>query len=114
MAEISEIEQWLGQSLPAGYAAFLSGHRESFLAPNSRTLVYGREDLRERNETFEVREFCPGHLLIGDDSGGTGILMNLSTGTVSTVGLGVMAPSEFIFLVESFEEWLGKEFPFIL
>ncbi|ROR93499.1 uncharacterized protein DUF4303 [Salana multivorans] len=39
------------------------------------TTVYGPDDLAERNETFEVAEYAPGWVLVGDDSGGSGYLM---------------------------------------
>ncbi|WP_053718411.1 SMI1/KNR4 family protein [Saccharothrix sp. NRRL B-16348] len=38
-------------------------------------LVYGPQAIRERNETYEVREYAPHWVLIGDDSGGGGLLM---------------------------------------
>ncbi|MHC6177203.1 DUF4303 domain-containing protein [Glutamicibacter sp. X7] len=39
------------------------------------TTIYGPHSLAERNETFEVAEYAPGWVLIGDDSGGIGYLM---------------------------------------
>lgn len=38
-------------------------------------LVYGPQAIRERNETYEVREYAPDWVLIGDDSGGSGLFM---------------------------------------
>ncbi|MFT4265386.1 MAG: DUF4303 domain-containing protein [Nocardioides sp.] len=37
--------------------------------------VYGPDDIEERNETYEVAEYAPGWSLVGDDSGGRGLLM---------------------------------------
>lgn len=45
-----------------------------FVAPDG-TAVYGPADLEERNETFEVARYAPGWVLVGDDSGGRGLLM---------------------------------------
>ncbi|GAA1245919.1 hypothetical protein GCM10009665_40960 [Kitasatospora nipponensis] len=38
-------------------------------------LVYGPLDILERNETYEVAEYQPQWVLIGDDSGGQGLFM---------------------------------------
>ncbi|MBV6703263.1 SMI1/KNR4 family protein [Kitasatospora aureofaciens] len=37
--------------------------------------VYGPQDILERNETYEVSEYQPDWVLIGDDSGGRGLFM---------------------------------------
>ncbi|MET9398738.1 SMI1/KNR4 family protein [Kitasatospora sp. NPDC002965] len=42
---------------------------------DSGVLVYGPHGIRERNETFEVARYAPEWVLIGDDSGGTGLFM---------------------------------------
>jgi hypothetical protein len=39
------------------------------------TTIYGPHSIGERNETYEVAEYCPGWVLIGDDGGGNGYLM---------------------------------------
>jgi hypothetical protein len=46
------------------------------LALQDWTTVYGVADLAERNATFETAGYCPGFLLIGDDSGGRGFLLS--------------------------------------
>ncbi|MFD1811044.1 SMI1/KNR4 family protein [Rhodococcus gannanensis] len=38
-------------------------------------LLYGPHEIAERNETFEVAQYAPGWTLVGDDSGGRGLLM---------------------------------------
>ncbi|MBB5957816.1 hypothetical protein FHS29_004411 [Saccharothrix tamanrassetensis] len=38
-------------------------------------LVYGPQTIRERNETYEVGEYAPHWVLVGDDSGGNGLFM---------------------------------------
>ncbi|MFF3953056.1 hypothetical protein ACFYY1_07600 [Streptomyces sp. NPDC001890] len=37
--------------------------------------IYGPHLIQERNETFEVPLYAPGWVLVGDDSGGDGLLM---------------------------------------
>ncbi|MGE7433008.1 MULTISPECIES: hypothetical protein [Kitasatospora] len=54
-------------------------------------VVYGPQDLPERNETYEVGEYQPDWVLIGDDSGGRGLFMRRAGGdrpSVYSLGLG--------------------------
>lgn len=44
------------------------------LLPNG-VVIYGPHIIRERNNTYEVREYAPDWVLIGDDSGGRGLFM---------------------------------------
>ncbi|KUF18066.1 SMI1/KNR4 family protein [Streptomyces silvensis] len=44
------------------------------LLPNGVS-VYGPHVIRERNDTYEVREYAPDWVLVGDDSGGRGLFM---------------------------------------
>ena len=77
-------------------------------------LLYSTDDLAERNETFEVREYAPGHLAIGDDSGGRSILIGLDgSRAVYLVDQGSMDPDDFIEISPDFSEWLdqGAELP---
>ncbi|WP_035846488.1 SMI1/KNR4 family protein [Kitasatospora azatica] len=46
--------------------------------PNGIT-IYGPQDILERNETYEVGEYQPDWILIGDDSGGNGLFIRRST-----------------------------------
>lgn len=47
------------------------------LSPDG-VVIYGPKVIVERNETFEVAERAPGWVLVGDDSGGAGLLMRAS------------------------------------
>ncbi|WP_329071241.1 SMI1/KNR4 family protein [Streptomyces sp. NBC_01429] len=44
------------------------------LLPNG-VLIYGPHSILERNETYQVGEYAPDWVLIGDDSGGSGLFM---------------------------------------
>lgn len=48
--------------------------------------IYGPHSLTERNDTYEVAEYSPGWVLIGDDGGGSGYLMR-SVGAGSGEGM---------------------------
>lgn len=111
MQSLEEIEAWLGQPLPEPYRSFLAGTVESFLAANDRTLVYGRDAVVERNTTYESRAYCPGHLMVGNDSGGAALVLSLADGRVHSVGMGAMTPDCFELVAPSFGAWQAAGFP---
>lgn len=109
---MEEIEAWLKQPLPEPYRTFLAGTAESFLAGNDRTLVYGRNAIVERNDTYEARAYCPGHLMVGDDSGGSALVLSLDDGSIHSVGMGAMTPDCFEPVALGFAAWADVGFPF--
>lgn len=48
------------------------------------------EDLAQRNFDYEVPEYLPSYIMIGDDSGGGAILMKDGEDTVYEVDMGIM------------------------
>lgn len=108
---LEEIETWLGRPLPEAYRTFLAATAESFLAANNGTLVYGRNDVVERNDTYQSRTYCPGHLMVGDDSGGTALVLSLADGLIHSVGMGSMTPDCFEPVASSFPAWQAAGFP---
>ncbi|MEV1008597.1 SMI1/KNR4 family protein [Streptomyces sp. NPDC049881] len=57
--------------------------------------VYGPHDIAERNATYEVAAYAPGWTLVGDDSGGAGLLMRhhgRDRSSVYLLGLGALGP----------------------
>jgi hypothetical protein len=71
--------------------------------------VYSVTDLVERNDTFEVHDYCPGFLLIGDDSGGRGILLRSDSATESVYSsdLGDLSVDGFQREAASMDEWIA-------
>lgn len=70
-------------SVPA-FAAWQTGvPREDGL------MIYAPEQVAERNQTYEVAQYLPDHLMVGDDSGGQGILVD-SSGAVWICGMGAL------------------------
>lgn len=55
---------------------------DDFIA-NDLVVLYGRGSFIERNETYEVRQHCPGFVTIGDDSGGMQFILPLRRRTGS-------------------------------
>lgn len=112
MATMNEIEAWLGHPLPEPYRSFLAGNAESFLAANDRTQVYGRDAIVERNDSYESREYCPGNLMVGDDSGGTAFVLSFADGNIHGVDMGAMTPDCFELVAPSFTAWVDAGFPY--
>ncbi len=111
-AQIRSAAQALGVELPGFYADFL--RRSNGLEPQDRVLLYSTDDLPERNETFEVRQYAPGFLAIGDDSGGQAILIALDgSPAVYMVDHGSMDPDDVVQVSPGFVAWLdqGTELP---
>ncbi|MEW1722427.1 SMI1/KNR4 family protein [Streptomyces sp. NPDC093109] len=88
------------------------------LLPNG-VHVYGPHDLLERNETYGVADYAPDWLLIGDDSGGSGLfvrrhgedrgtvhLLDLGAGERDIAGCGVSRP-----VTDDLLGWLGDGAP---
>lgn len=75
-------------------------------------LLYGRNDFEERNETYEVQLYLPGWIAIGDDGGGTAILMKLDrSDAVFFCGQGALGSLEPEPLANSFKLWLSNNCP---
>jgi hypothetical protein len=111
LESLAEIEAWLGQPLPEAYRTFLAETSQSFLAANDRTLVYGYNAIVERNDTYESRAYCPGHLMIGDDSGGMALILSLADGSICSVSMGAMTPDCSVLVASSFPAWQAAGFP---
>lgn len=107
---IAEIEMWLGRELPEPYRSFLGGTEENLPAENRITLVYGRESVIERNETFESQRYCPGNVMIGGDGGGSAFVLSLESGRIFRVGHGAMTEEWFEPVADSFTSWMESGF----
>ncbi|MER7167962.1 SMI1/KNR4 family protein [Micromonospora sp. NPDC000207] len=77
-------------------------------------LVYGPHLIGERNATFEVPAYAPGWVLVGDDSGGTGLLMRRhGRDRTSVWALDLGAISEDVtedgeFVTDDLVTWLSR------
>lgn len=102
---VAEIEAWAGRPLPGEYRQFLEAFGGEFVT--ECVVVYAPEDVVERNETFQVKEYCPGHITIGDDSGGKAIVIATDKDPcpVYIVGHGCMDTEYFHFVASSLSEW---------
>ncbi|WP_226535916.1 SMI1/KNR4 family protein [Fictibacillus halophilus] len=71
--EINETEKLMNIKFPKEYVTLLL-KSNGFLTTEG-IFIYGTEDILERNETWEVKEYANGFVAIGDDSGGRIFLM---------------------------------------
>ncbi|MCG8668416.1 MAG: SMI1/KNR4 family protein, partial [Pseudomonadales bacterium] len=65
--DIQELEHFFEKKLPKAYVVFLD---ETNGGTFGDILVYSKDDVIERNECYETKEYAPGWIAIGDDGGG--------------------------------------------
>ncbi|WP_169055903.1 SMI1/KNR4 family protein [Bacillus pumilus] len=72
-------------------------------------LLYGTEDITERNATWEVQRYAGGYIAIGDDGGGQVFLMRQTEEEkrVWVVDAGVMDPQYAELVTEGLLEWVS-------
>ncbi|PHV12240.1 SMI1/KNR4 family protein [Chitinimonas sp. BJB300] len=102
--ELISLEVQLGNSIPSEYRTLLE-NANGFALKNG-LIVYPTAEIFERNETFEVTEYAPGYLAIGDDSGGRAILISIEGNGVYLVDQGSMDPDEFELLSPTLSDWI--------
>ena len=73
-------------------------------------VIYGAEDIVERNETWEVDEYASGFIAIGDDGGGNVFLMlqDADEKEVLVIGSGDMNPSHANLVTSDFTKWVNS------
>lgn len=94
----------LGVSNVSRYAKFL---REGG-PTNSRNdiAIYTIHEVKERNETFEIKIYLPEYVLIGDDGGGKGFLIHaVHQSTVYSSGFGDFSKDYFCVVAPDFAVW---------
>ncbi|KAB0325805.1 SMI1/KNR4 family protein [Janthinobacterium sp. PLB04] len=108
---IDAFQRWLGHALPAHYLRFLQDGQEGLRG--GQVLLYGVESLRERNETYDTQQSCPGYMTIGDDSGGRAVMLALDDAerAVYLVGHGSMQRDDFELAADDFVSWLAADCP---
>ncbi|WP_431512646.1 hypothetical protein [Variovorax sp. DAIF25] len=102
------IEEWSGCAISPPLRALLSSLGDTTVGDLAH--FYAPADLRERNETYETRAYCPGWLTIGDDGGGSAIVVapDRWPTAVYLVGHGSMSRVDFVEVAEDLHEWVGS------
>lgn len=85
---IRQAERDYGGALPEDYVAFLRVSNGGRTQGNLSLLEV--EDCVQRNRDYEVAEYMPGYFMIGDDGGGTAIVLKLADQRIYEVDMGVM------------------------
>jgi hypothetical protein len=111
--ELRDAESALGLPFPPTYAELLR-LSNGLYALNDRVILYAARELQERNSTYEVDEYAPGWLMIGDDSGGRAVLLSARQDPpgVFIVGTGSMVPEDAEQLAPTLETWLEAGLPY--
>lgn len=110
--ELHVAQSQLAVQFPNDYAELLRA--SNGISLNSGGIIYSSGQLVERNMTYEVFQYAPGMLAIGDDGGGKLILISLKLSTSSAVyfvdsgALGAVIPS---MANSSLETWANVGFP---
>jgi hypothetical protein len=96
--------------LPEGYQHLLSQSDGIELA--SGALIYGSQELVERNQTYQVSAYMPAHVAIGDDGGGQMFLLRYGVASpvlrIDMGAIGSLAPDT---IAKSIEDWIDQGCP---
>ena len=78
------------------YTKFLSEMKEAreFLVKNTGIILYSKEDLAERNSTYQIEEFAPDFFLIGQDGDVAFFIKKDSDDTIYMNDLGALGSLE--------------------
>ncbi len=78
----------------------------------SGLILYATTELGERNATYEVAIYAHTLLMIGDDGGSKGVMLDRTDpeGQLYLLGMGSMAREDAEVLASSFAEWVASGF----
>ena len=109
-ALFQDLAAWAGCTLSPPLCALL---QRIDGAPVGTMQFYAPADLLERNQTVDTRGCCPGWLSIGDDGGGTAIVVQAAhwPTPVCLVGHGRMSPIDFVSVAQDLQAWLQAGCP---
>ncbi|MBR0589393.1 SMI1/KNR4 family protein [Bacillus pumilus] len=105
---IKKAESQLNMVLPDAYKNLLK--QTNGCSIGGDVLLYGTEDITERNATWEVQRYAGGYIAIGDDGGGRVFLMHQAEEEkkVWIVDAGVMDPQHAELVTENLLEWVSR------
>ncbi|MEK4567613.1 SMI1/KNR4 family protein [Bacillus sp. FSL K6-3458] len=104
---IKETESQLNMLLPHAYKTLLK--QTNGCSVEGGVLLYGTEDIVERNKTWEIHHYANGYVAIGDDGGGRVLLMRQAEEEkkVWIVDAGVMDPQHAELVAEDLLSWVS-------
>jgi hypothetical protein len=116
LEEVQTAQAELPVVLPGEYLELLACSNGLVGNATPNVTLYSLADLPERNLTYEVHQYAPSLLLIGDDGGGRGIFLSSLTSEakvvpVVMVGFGAIGVDNPRQLAPSIELWAKEGFP---
>lgn len=111
-AEIAALRSELGFDVPTSLQeVWRTSNGLSY--PESGVTLYATNDIKERNESYEIGIYEPDFLLIGDDSGGNGFLIdkNEKESKVFKIDFGAIGSSKGEIVAEDLPSWIEQECP---
>src|SRR3989442_1765731 len=107
---IAGVSRSLHAPLPDEYATLLA-QADGVVADHF--ILYGCEELPERNATFSIGECLPEFVAVGDDNGGSAIVTRGGPGPspVFLVGYGALFPDFMMRVADSLAEWVAAGCP---
>ncbi|MBM7662804.1 hypothetical protein JOC85_003615 [Bacillus mesophilus] len=108
--EILKVENEMNAKLPNSYKDLLK--TSNGLSTDEGVVIYGTEDIVERNETWETEVYAQGYIAIGDDSGGKVFLMYQGDGdnSVLIVDSGDMTIEHSDIVTSDITQWIKSGF----
>ncbi|MEK5298977.1 SMI1/KNR4 family protein [Bacillus sp. FSL R5-0659] len=105
---IKEAESQLNMQLPHAYKELLK--QTNGCSVGGDVLLYGTEDMVERNATWEIQQYASGYAAIGDDGGGRVLLMRQAEEETKVwiVDAGVMDPQHAELVAEDLLSWVNE------
>jgi hypothetical protein len=96
--------------LPADYVELLQ-HCDG-ITFSSGGLLYASADIEERNATYEVADYEPGYVAIGDNGGGDMLLLKEEAASPIYIGgMGSLGSLPLEFLADSVTQWVAMGCP---
>lgn len=107
--EIRAVENQMNILLPKIYKELLKN--TNGFSTDRGLIIYGTDDIIERNLTLEVDEYAKGYIAIGDDSGDTVFLISIddTKEEILAVGCGDMNPSNAKIISSNLSKWLDND-----
>lgn len=104
--EVQGIEDKLNCKLPDWYKDILM--KSNGLSINGGKIIYGIDDVVERNSTMQIRKYEPNYIAIGDDGGGMVYLMkcNANEKKIVIVDGGYIDVSEPDEIINDISKWI--------
>ncbi|MFC4322020.1 SMI1/KNR4 family protein [Litchfieldia salsa] len=104
--ELEKVKLKMNTKLPTSYKELLL--KTNGVSTKEGIILYGTQDLIERNETWETEVYAPGFISIGDDSGGRVILMrkDLKNKEVLIADSGDMTPENALLISTDLIQWV--------